>query len=178
MSFEPPQHSYSVPAQPARKGTGVLWWFLGLGALLCIVCCGGLIAGLAYIGVEGPETSVYTGNQVPARYVKTMREVGALDPNENIRYFYSDSLVDIRDGFYFISNKKLVIFIDDGRESPLTVIPFDQIESTEIFRNESFFEDSEITVVMKDGEVLAFPVSSEFDRDQQFFDAIESSRNQ
>ena len=160
--------------QPVRQRSTALWWVLGAGLGLVGVCCGGLFIGLAYIGVSGPETSVYTGNQVPEKFLATAREVGALDANEKVRFFYSDSLVDIREGFYFVSDKKVVIYHEDGRESPLIAIDFDEIEDVEIYRNESFFEDSEITIQTTSGEFVAFPVSSEFDRDQAFFEAIEA----
>ena len=161
------------PPQSAPQRSNALLWILGAGGILCFICCGGIIGGITYIGIASPETSAYTGNQVPTRFLNTAREVGALDANENVRYFYSDSLFDIREGFYFVSDKKVVIYIEDGRESPLTAIPFDKIADAQLSRDESFFMDSQITLETKDGEFIAFPVSSEFDRDQAFFDVIQ-----
>ena len=81
-------------------------------------------------------------------------------------------MTDIRDGFYFISDRKVVIYSEGTGDSPLTAIPFDDIIDVALYRNKSFFEDSEITLHLEDGQVLSFPVSSEYHRDQQFFDAI------
>ncbi len=161
------------PPQPTPRRSNTLLWVLGIGGVLCFICCGGMIAVIAYIGVTSPETSVYTGNQVPSRFLDTAKEVGALDANEKVRYFYSDSLFDIREGFYFVSDKKVVIYIEDGRESPLTAIPFSEIADAQLSRDESFFMDSQITLETNHGEFIAFPVSSEFDRDQSFFDVIQ-----
>jgi len=136
------------------------------------LCCGGGLVGVMYIGTVGPETSVYMGNQVPSRFVDTMKAEGALDDDETLLYFYSDALTDIRDGFYFVSDKKVVVYIQGTGDTPLTKIPFDQIETAELFRNESFVEDSQIILFLKDGSPVSFPVSSEYGRDQKFFDAI------
>ena len=38
-----------------------------------------------------------------------MRDVGALAPSESTDHFYSDSLVDIRDGFYYFSDRRVVV---------------------------------------------------------------------
>lgn len=157
---------------PARRGAHPLLWILAAMALVAFLGCGGIMALLGYVAAYGPETSVYTGNRIPARYLETIKSVGALDNDETIFYFYSDALTDIRDGFYFVSDKKVVIYIEEAGQSPLTAVPFDQIRDTEIYRNEDFFEDSQITLYLEDGQILSFPVSSEFDRDQQFYDAI------
>jgi hypothetical protein len=131
-----------------------------------------LVVGLVYVGAVGPDTAVYTGNQVPRRFLDIARRVGALEEGERLLYFYSDAFVDIKEGFYFVSDRKVVIYSESAGETPLTSVPFDAISDLEIDRNESFFIDSEITLYLKDGQVLSFPVSSEHDKDEAFFDAI------
>ena len=81
-------------------------------------------------------------------------------------------MTDISAGFYFVSDRKVVIYSQATGDSPLTAIPFDDIIEVKLYRNESFFEDSEIMLYLEDGQVLSFPVSSEYERDQLFFDAI------
>ncbi len=164
--------SRQFPPRPAQQWRP-LWWIAGGFAVVMLICCGGIGVGVMYIGIAGPETSVYVGNQVPERFLSTAREVGALDDDEKVRFFYSDSLVNIREGFYFVSDRKVAIYIEDGRETPLISVAFDDIASANISRDESFFEDSQIMIETTDGELIAFPVSSEFDRDEAFFKAIE-----
>jgi hypothetical protein len=159
------------PGEP-RRGAGRLWLWLLLGAgAFAMLVCGGILLAVIYVGISGPETSVYTGNQVPKRYVDIMRDVGALERGETLLYFYSDALTDIRDGFYFVSDKKVVTYSETAG-SPLTAIPFEEIADVQLFRNESFFEDSQITLELKDGRPVSFPVSSEYDKDQDFLEAI------
>ena len=167
-------YQQGYPQQPPKKGSNALWWILGGMGAMFLLCCGGGLGFVMYIGTVGPETSVYTGNNVPSRFVKVMKDEGALDDDETLLYFYSDGLTDIRDGFYFVSDKKVVVYTQGTGATPLTAMPFDQIESAELFRNESFLEDSQIIIFLKDGTPVSFPVSSEFDRDQKFFDEIQS----
>ncbi len=167
-----PLHS---AAPSTRRVPAWAWVLIGFCSLVTI-CCGGLVAGLFYIGVSSPETSVYIGNQVPAAYLSVAREVGGLKEGENVRYFYSDGFMDVRDAFYYVSDQKVAVYVNDGREAPLTEIPFDHIRDASLERDESFFEDSQIVLELKDDSLVAFPVSSEFDRDMSFFDEIQQHR--
>jgi hypothetical protein len=168
--FQPP------PGQPPASGgvgKAILWIAVGLGACILLPCCG-FLGWAAYLGAYGPETSVYTGNEVPARFMKVMKTVGALENGETILYFYSDAMADIRDGFYFVSDRGVAVYSDVTGEEPLIKIPFDQIVDAELTRDESFFVDSEITLELKDGRPVSFPVSSEGDKDERFFEAIQN----
>ena len=155
-----------------QRGSHAVWWFLGGVAAIALIGCAGILGVLMYVGMNGPDTSVYTGNRVPAKFLRSMEKVGALDADENILFFYSDAMTDILDGFYFVSDKKVVIYSQTSGASPLTIVAFDDIKEAEFYQNESFFEDSEITLYLEDGQILSFPASSENGRDQEFFDAI------
>lgn len=172
----PGQNPYSqMPGQPKKSSNAIWWIFGGCGTICVLVCCGGF-AGVMWLGATAPETSVYTGNQVPARFIDTMKEVGALEDGESIVYFYSDGITSIKEGFYFVSDRKVVVYAEHLQDK-LTIIPFEDIESTSLSRDTSFFEDSQITIVKRNGEFVSFPVSSELDRDVQFNDQIEMRIN-
>lgn len=156
-----------------HRSSCAIWWLVGGAAGFILLSCGGILGFMVYLGAYGPETSVYTGNRIPSRFLRTIDSVGALDDDETIVYFYSDAMTDIRDGFYFVSSKKVAVYSQQTGDEPLTAIPFEEIEDVDLYRNESFFEDSEITVYLKNGRIVSFPVSSEFDRDQQFYEAIQ-----
>jgi hypothetical protein len=110
---------------------------------------------------------------VPKRFITIMRDVGALEDGERIDFFYSDNFSDIRDGFYFVSDRRVVIYAQDAGDTPLTSVAFDQIAQADLVRDTSFIDDSEIILELHDGRVLLFPVSSERDRDIFFHQAIE-----
>jgi hypothetical protein len=140
---------------------------------MAVMVCAGILGALMYMGTVGPETSVYAGNQVPKRYVETMKSVGALEQGETILYFYSDAMTDIRNGFYFVSDRKVAVYSQDAGGEPLTVVRFDEIADLDISRTDTFFEDSVITIELEDGRPVSFPVSGEADGDQRFFEAIQ-----
>lgn len=161
-----------TPAQQQSKSRIGLWVLLT--SVIGFLMCGGLVTLMVgYIAVYAPETSVYPGSQVPSSYLSKARSVGALKTNQTPKFFYSDGFLKIEEGFYLVTDSSVAIYSEDGREPALTVIPFSDIASAELLRNESFFEDSYITIETTDDQYHAFPVSSEFNRDQLFFDAIQ-----
>ena len=171
---QPPSGPYGGYDPEPRRGSRLwLWLLLGVAAVV-ILLCGGCLAFLMYVGTYAPETSVYAGNEVPNQFIETMKSLGALDDDETILYFYSDALTDIRDGFCFVSENRVVVYSEAAGGSPLSVVRFDEIADLTLDRNESFFIDSQITLELKNGRPVSFPVSSETGGDQRFFEAIQT----
>jgi hypothetical protein len=85
--------------------------------------CAGIIGFVSYIGAKGPDTKAYTGNELPSKYLAIVNELALLEPGEQIRFFYSDAMTDIKDGFYFVSDRKVVVYIADAAV-PATKVPF------------------------------------------------------
>lgn len=126
-------------------------------------------------GCDGPDTYVYLGHQVPKQYIEEVKNLELLQNDEKIQYFYSDGITDIKEGLYFVTDQKLVAYNKEWQE-PKTIISFDEITSLDIEYNDSFFEDSFITVVTDEFE-LDFPVSSEKKRDKDFYNYILQKSN-
>ena len=174
-----PYMSYpNVPPQqaPASPKRGVPWWgwlLIVVGAIVLLMCAG-VIGFIGYVAAVAPDTKAYTGNEVPSKYMTVVRDLGLLEPGEQIRFLYSDALGDIKDGFYFVSDRKVVVYIADA-STPATKVPFTRIVDAEIDRSDSFFEDSTITLTLDDDSVVTFPVSKELDRDKLFHEAIQKS---
>ena len=144
-------------------------------ALKIILIAGGafmvlLFFGLAYIGMVSPETFVYTKNDVPQKYVKEMRELSLLENSERLQYMYSDALFDIKDGIYALTDKHLIIYCDEWSD-PKTIIAFNEIIDLYVEYDDSFINDSYITVEYAELQV-SFPVSSEKGRDKDFFNYL------
>lgn len=177
----PPGYPAASPPPPlpgAPRGRRRLpvwgWVLIVLGGLVLLSCAGGL-AFVTYIGAVGPDTKVYTANEVPRKFVVVASGLGLLDPGERVTFFYSDALLDVRDGMYFVTDRKVVVYIADAT-TPATVVPFGMIEEAELDSSSSMWEDGWITLTLADGEVVVFPVSSEAGRDQLMFNAIEAGR--
>ena len=128
-----------------------------------------LIGSIA--GNIGPDTSVYLGRQIPKKFVNEIKSIGLLEEGEEIAYFYSDAFLDIKSGLYFLTEERVVLF-SDAWEIPEIVIYYDDIKDAYFERNESFWEDSYIVIITKNGLEVEFPVSSERHRDGDFFQYI------
>lgn len=150
------------------------WVLIVLGGLV-VLSCAGMLGFVMYIGTVGPDTKVYTANEVPRRFVDVASGLGLLDPGERVQFFYSDALTDVREGMYLVTDKKVVVYIADA-QTPATKAPFGTIERAELDSSGSAWEDGFITLVLTDETVVTFPVSGEAGRDRLMFDAIEAGR--
>jgi hypothetical protein len=142
-----------------------------IGTLLMIAVCGGLI----WFGANSPPTHVLAGSNLRAEYEQTINDLGLLEPGETIQYFYSDALMDIEEGMYFFTDRKLVIYstlIDP--DHPADAVPLHAIVNLELQRDESFMFDSTI-LFETDDFVYEFPVSSERNGDRRFFSALQEA---
>ena len=131
----------------------------------------GLI-GLVILGSLVPETYVYLGRQIPKEYLSEIRSLDLIEEDEEIKYFYTDALFDIKEGMYFVTDKNLVLY-SSSWEVPKAIIPFDQIAAIDVQYDDSFFEDTNVFVTTHSGMELSFPVSSEKGRDRKFVGAIQ-----
>lgn len=168
-----PDGSIEVPPEKPRVGK-IAWWvkvLLAFGCLLAMVCGGGFLF-LIYLGVMAPATYVYPSAQIPQRFLTAAEEVGDLQPGEEVEFFYSSGFIDVREGFTYVSDRKVVIYVPDG-EPPLVTTAYPDIQGLEFERDESFLGDSMITVETEESYIV-IPVSSEMDRDVEFYEAIRS----
>ena len=165
-------HSEAGPGVGQREGPPTWIWIVGGGCGLLSLLVALLVLFFFVAGEYGPETDVYAGNEVPGRFLDAMREVGALEPEERIDYFYSDGFLDIRSGFCFVSDRRVVAYRKDRGDQALTSVRFDEIADAELQRDESFFVDSQLTLDLKEGGVVSFPVSSEHEGDVRFYQAV------
>ncbi|MCB1035980.1 MAG: hypothetical protein KDD47_19315 [Acidobacteria bacterium] len=134
-----------------------------------------LVGGLIYVGMVGPETFVVSGRQLNSRFLGEVHELGVLAEGEEIRYFYSDAVTDIEEGFYLVTDQHLVLYSRQWTE-PSIVLPYNEVRSLEAEFNDSFFLDSTLTVGLPDGTTISFPVSSEQGGDRRFYDFIDQRR--
>lgn len=161
----------SVAPQRANAGavSGCMKVLAVFACLLVLVCGGGMLC-VMYVGVMGPATYVYPSDQTPQRFLTAAQEVGALQPGENVEFFYSTGFTDVKEGFTYVSDQKVVVY-DPEVEPPLATINYGDIKELDFERDESFLGDSIITVEVG-GSYIFIPVSSERDRDVDFYEAI------
>jgi hypothetical protein len=171
-----PQYpGYRPPQTPTpRKGKLPWWgWALIITGGCVVLFCGGGLAILMYIGSVAPDTKVYTSNEVPGKYMAIVRDKGLLEAGEQVKFFYSDAMTDINDGFSFISDRKVVVY-DKDADMPATVVPFKKIREASMKKG-SGFDDSTVSLTLEDDSVVTFPLSVEEDRDDMVLDTIKKS---
>lgn len=76
---------------------GVFVW-IGIGTVVYTVATG------------MPDSSIYLGKQVPKR---TIHSLGLLESGEEIQYFYSDGIWDIKQGMYFVTDRHIALYSYD-----------------------------------------------------------------
>ena len=131
------------------------------------------IIAVVILGSIVPETYVYLGHETPKEYMSVIRSLKLLEEDEKVRYFYTDAFIDIKGGFYFASDRKVVVYSNNW-EIPETIVPYEDIEDLSAEYDESFFTDSIIYISTKSGMEITFPVSSEKGRDKKVYEFIEN----
>ncbi len=158
------------PQAPAPKPSRFLRWLLICGIVFA-VGMSALFATCIYIGMRGPDTKVLPGRQVPARFTAQIRKLNLLEPGEHIQYFYSDALLNIEEGMYLLTDRKVVIY-SRSFDDPALIIPFSEIVDVEATFSDGLFEDSTITMTLADDTFVSFPVSSEGGGDKRMYEAL------
>ncbi|EDM27547.1 hypothetical protein LNTAR_05526 [Lentisphaera araneosa HTCC2155] len=138
----------------------------GLGIIIGTV----LTIGLAFLD-RGPETYVYQARHIPKRYLKQIHKMELLEKDERIKYFYSDGLINIDEGMYFITDKNIVLYSKDWPE-PKEIISFKDIANIEVQYSTSWIDDTWV-MVGTDNYDYEFPLSKERDGDEKFVEYLQ-----
>lgn len=130
-----------------------------------------ILSGLIYIGLITPEPEVVPGRQVRARFMSQIRNLNILEEGEQVEFFYSDALFNIEEGFCLLTDRKVVIYCRDYHK-PSQKIPFSDIADLSVTYDNSFWNDSRISITLTDDTVATFPVSSEHGGDKRFYKSL------
>ncbi len=138
----------------------------GIFVITMMLVCGGLI----YIGIAAPDTKAIPGPQMRESQVRTIRSLGLIDADETIRYFYSDGLLDVKEGMYFYTDRKAVLYMKNAAEKQI-IVPFEDIISIEVEYSDSWFTDSTIWLETET-DYITMPVCNEAGGDRRFYDGL------
>ncbi len=161
------QKEASAAGVPASSGKLWLWVLGGLFSLGGVA----LLGGLVYIGSVSPDTAVIPGAQVPERFMTQIRGLSLLEPGERLLFFYSDALIDLEEGCYLLTDRKVVVYRKEYA-NPKVIVPISQIKDMDATWSDSFWEDSQITLTLADDSQVWFPLSSEKGGDKAFVDTL------
>lgn len=168
------QPGFPPHQQPPRKTGGGRKWLIigGVGCLLPIILC---VVGLVVFGVvietQSPEIWATPGTQMQSKFRKKIENLGLVDPEDKIIWFYSDAVMSITEGMYFYTNDELILYSDQWQR-PQVVIPMQDISKVDAHYDNSFLTDSTATVTLHSGDIYTFPVSSERGNDRRFVETL------
>ncbi len=129
------------------------------------------LIALVTTSVIGPDTAVYPGDQVPEKYLETLQSLQLLQEDEQVQFFYSDAMFDIKNGLYFVTDKHLVLY-SSAWDDPERIIPFEEIAFLDIEYDDSYWNDTMASVTTTSFVEVSFPISSEDGLDKIFVKAI------
>lgn len=159
-------------------GSGTKKLLIGCGialGVLVLLVCGGLVTGAVYLGQNSPETFVQAAEDVRPRFLEVVRELDILEVDEEIVFFYSDALLDLEEGLYLATDRRVLIYSTYYfGDEPLQSFPYEEITRLDLERETSFLVDSDLTVEDLDGNWVTFPLSSERGGDVRFTDYVRS----
>ena len=127
-------------------------------AIILGIFFGLFLSGLMVIGIISPETYIYRENEIPKRYLTEIKELGLVDADEKIRFFYSDALYDIKEGMYFVTDRRLTIYLKEW-DDPVHQLQLAEIDYLDAQYDDSFITDSWIRITTEFGEEAEFPLS-------------------
>ena len=120
-----------------------------------------------YFAYSSPETYIYSGHQVPRKFLHEIRSLDLLEEDEKIKYFYSDAIFNIKEGMYFVPGRNITLYSEKWKK-PVTIIKLENITKIDVEYDDTFWTDSFVSIETKDGLEVSFPLSSEKGRDKKF----------
>ena len=127
----------------------------------------------AFIAKDGPEMYVYLGKQTPKEFKQVINDLSLIEKDEAIQFFYSDALIDIQDGMYVITDKKIVLYNREW-ETPSLSITYEKIGRIEIHYSTSWDEDTWLFISDLEGESFDLPLSPDKGTDKRVINYIET----
>ena len=163
-------HKYKIgliPNESKKLKRGIAYYFTFI--VIAIIILG--LSALLVVGYYSPETEVISGRQLKKEYADFVKKNKLTDSTENIQYWYSDGFMDFKNGFYFFTEKKIILYNSDWA-IPKIEIPLKNIRIINFEKQASSWENGRISLSLKDNTTIDFPLSSEKGGDDKFYNRL------
>jgi hypothetical protein len=134
------------------------------------------MVGLAVAGTMMLPTRALTGAELPDAYREKLVELGHLEPDEQVLFFYSAALFSIEDEGNLLTDRRVVSYQMQEGGPWRASAPLETVAHVEVSWSQSDFEDTVITVHTSDDRSFRLIVSGEEERDRAFVEKLESLR--
>jgi hypothetical protein len=154
--------------RPSRKWA--YWLGVPVGALFALL----MVAGLLTMTGVLPPTVVQSGEELAGAYRTELVDIGIIDADEEIMFFYSDAAASIADAGNVLTDRRVIrYFVDEGGELVIYELFLDEIGSVRLEEPGDFLGDSVYRIASHDGEAwFQLALSTEAGGDAKFADAI------
>jgi len=147
----------------------IIKWSTVVGAFVILIFVLLVLLGTAMEYGFVPEVEALPTGKIHPRYLKKLREMQVIDPDERVLYFYSGSLLSIkRDGNLFTKDR-VISYKGYGDELELFSATYDEIVAIDFEQSESWEDDSIISVKLRDGSWFTLTIAPESNGDQKFY---------
>jgi hypothetical protein len=145
------------------KGSAVVGGFVILIIVLAIALGSAIEHGLV------PDVEALPAGKIHPRYLKTLREMKVISPEERVLYFYSDGFLSIKTGGNLFTKDRVISYKGSGDELEVYSATYDEIVSIGFEQSKSWEEDSNITVKLRDGSWFTLTVGTDSNGDEKFY---------
>ncbi|MCP4270278.1 MAG: hypothetical protein GY777_32670 [Candidatus Brocadiaceae bacterium] len=148
------------------------WWLIVVSVLGVILFTFFYVEAMFIKTGYLPDTCVVKGTEMPTRQLSKLKEMHlGLEDDEEVKYFYSTSIISIKEGGCFFTNKKVIVY--ENLDGKLFVDSADFKEINDIVEVKgNYLDDTVIYILKEDDESLYLSISTESNLDEVFFSEL------
>jgi len=158
-------HEVLRPGSVVVDGWGG-WSYVSLAA-------GVLVTAIAVLSFSMVPSHVLKQSEIPSSYQRTLVEAGILEPDEQIRFFYSLGLFSILEEGNILTDERVVSY--ETWEAGLLVssAAYPDIQDVDVEYAKGVLDDTTLTISTVGGDQFLLFLSNEKGRDREFLSALE-----
>jgi hypothetical protein len=145
---------------------------IAFGIFIALIIVLILVLGAAIETGYIPEETALPAGKIHPRYIRQLKQIGVINPDEKVLYFYSGSLVSVKNEGNLYTKDRVISYQKYNDELEIYSAPYHEIAAIEFEPSESWIEDSNITVTLIDGSWFEFSISTFSDGDKKFYNKL------
>lgn len=162
-------HRHRVRSGAAdRRAPGFLWMGVPTAFTVAVLMAYGLACQLQLV----PATEVVPGDRLAAHHIQSLRDAGVLEPDETVEWFYSGGVTSIFEDGSVLTDRRVISYERLKDDPFLTWTPFSDVARIELVQKGSLLADTQVDVVLQNGDSFVLLLSAEGGGDDRFIRAL------
>lgn len=127
------------------------------------------------IGIETgrlPDSAAKPIGKIHPRQLKQLVQMGVIEPDENVLYFYSGAMFSIRGDGNLFTGQRVISYQENEGQLEINDATYSDIASLDYEPSDSWMDDSTIIVTLDDESWFVLYVSRESNSDKTFFEKL------